>query len=100
MALPVQVWLAKHPRFKLHFIPTSSSWLHLVERRFAEITRQRIRRGVFTSVADLEAAIEARIAERNTHARHRAHLLLARLHQAPLMDLTGPSELRIVREVA
>ena len=62
----VQAWLAKHPRFKLHFIPTSSSWLNLVERLFAEITRQRIRRGVFTSVADLEAAIEAWIAERNT----------------------------------
>ena len=62
----VQAWLAKHPRFNLHFIPTSSSWLNLVERLFAEITRQRIRRGVFTSVADLEAAIEAWIAERNT----------------------------------
>jgi transposase len=61
----VQAWLAKHPRFKLHFIPTSSSWLNLVERLFAEITRQRIRRGVFTSVADLEAAIEAWIAARN-----------------------------------
>ena len=62
----VQAWLAKHPRFKLHFIPTSSSWLNLVERLFAEITRQRIRRGAFTSVADLVAAIEAWIAERNT----------------------------------
>lgn len=62
----VQAWLAKHPRFKLHFTPTSSSWLNLVERLFAEITRQRIRRGVFKSVADLEAAIEAWIAERNT----------------------------------
>lgn len=54
----VKAWLAKHPRFKLHFIPTSSSWLNLVERFFAEITRKRIRRGVFTSVAELEAAIE------------------------------------------
>jgi transposase len=53
----VKGWLAKHPRFKLHFIPTSSSWLNLVERFFAEITRKRIRRGVFTSVAELEAAI-------------------------------------------
>jgi transposase len=53
----VKAWLAKHPRFKLHFIPTSSSWLNLVERFFAEITRKRIRRGVFTSVAELEAAI-------------------------------------------
>ena len=61
----VQAWLVKHPRFKLHFIPTSSSWLNLVERLFAEITRQKIRRGVFKSVDDLVAAIEAWIADRN-----------------------------------
>ena len=53
----VKAWLDKHPRFKLHFIPTSSSWLNLVERFFAEITDKRIRRGVFTSVAELEEAI-------------------------------------------
>jgi transposase len=41
----VQAWLAKHPRFKMHYTPTSSSWLNLVERLFAEITRQQIRRG-------------------------------------------------------
>ena len=58
----VQAWLAKHPRFKMHYTPTSSSWLNLVERLFAEITRQQIRRGAFKSVADLEAAIDARIA--------------------------------------
>src|SRR5207342_891287 len=45
----VQAWLAKHPRFKLHFTPTSSSWINLVERLFAEITRQQIRRGVSLS---------------------------------------------------
>jgi transposase len=61
----VKAWLAKHPRFKLHFIPTSSSWLNLVERLFAEITRQQIRRGVFKSVGDLIAAIEAWIDNRN-----------------------------------
>ena len=61
----VKAWLAKHPRFKLHFIPTSSSWLNLVERLFAEITRQKIRRGVFKSVDDLKAAIEAWIDDRN-----------------------------------
>lgn len=53
----VKAWLAKHPRFKIHFIPTSSSWLNLVERFFAEITGKRIRRGVFRSVAELEGAI-------------------------------------------
>lgn len=61
----VKAWLAKHPRFKLHFIPTSSSWLNLVERLFAEITRQQIRRGVFKSVDELIAAIEAWIENRN-----------------------------------
>ncbi|MEX2337250.1 MAG: IS630 family transposase [Aquisalimonadaceae bacterium] len=53
----VDAWLAKHPRFTVHFTPTSSSWLNLVERWFREITDKRIRRGVFRSVAELEAAI-------------------------------------------
>ena len=53
----VKAWLEKHPRFKMHFTPTSASWMNLVERFFAEITGRRIRRGVFTSVAELEAAI-------------------------------------------
>ena len=54
----VKAWLEKHPRFKLHFTPTSASWLNLVERWFREITEKRIRRGVFHSVTDLIAAIE------------------------------------------
>lgn len=54
----VKAWLDKHPRFHLHFTPTSSSWLNLVERFFAEITDKAIRRGVFHSVDDLIAAIE------------------------------------------
>jgi transposase len=54
----VTAWLAKHPRFHLHFTPTSSSWLNLVERWFREITEKAIRRGVFPSVPDLIAAIE------------------------------------------
>ena len=54
----VKAWLQKHPRFHLHFTPTSSSWLNLVERWFGEITRKRIRRGVFRSVPELVAAIE------------------------------------------
>jgi len=61
----VQAWLKKHPRFHMHFTPTSSSWLNLVERWFREITDKRIRRGTFTSVAKLEAAIEAYIQEHN-----------------------------------
>ena len=55
----VRRWLAKHPRFVLHFIPTSSSWLNLVERWFAELSQKAVRRGVFHSVQDLEAAIHA-----------------------------------------
>lgn len=53
----VKEWLKKHPRFHFHFIPTSSSWLNLVERWFGEITEKRIRRGVFISVKELESAI-------------------------------------------
>lgn len=53
----VQAWLKRHPRFVLHFVPTSCSWLNLVERWFGELTRTRIRRDSFLSVADLIAAI-------------------------------------------
>ncbi len=53
----VRRWLARHPRFVLHFIPTSSSWLNLVERWFGELTQKAVRSGVFRSVAELEAAI-------------------------------------------
>lgn len=54
----VQEWLGKHPRFTLHFTPTSSSWLNLIERWFRELTDKRIRRGVFYSVQDLIMAID------------------------------------------
>jgi transposase len=53
----VERWLKRHPRFHFHFTPTSASWLNMVERFFAEITRKRIRRGAFKSVAELESAI-------------------------------------------
>jgi transposase len=65
----VKAWLDKHPRFHCHFTPTSCSWLNLVERLFAEITRQRIRRGVFTSVDDLKAAIDAWVGAWNADPR-------------------------------
>jgi len=65
----VQAWLAKHPRVQLHFTPTSASWLNLVERFFAEITQNRIRRGVFKSVAELETAIAAYLDHRNQQPR-------------------------------
>ena len=53
----VKAWLRRHPRFHIHFTPTSSSWLNIVERWFREITTKRIRRGSFGSVAQLDAAI-------------------------------------------
>jgi transposase len=53
----VKAWLKRHPRFHIHFTPTSSSWLNLVERWFREITDKRIRRGVFKSVKELVTAI-------------------------------------------
>ena len=61
----VKSWLATHPRFHVHFIPTSSSWLNIIERWFREITEKRIRRGVFKSVPQLIGAIEAFIAGHN-----------------------------------
>lgn len=53
----VQSWLKRHPRFQLHFIPTSSSWLNMIERWFSEITLKRIRRGSFKNVKELINAI-------------------------------------------
>ena len=65
----VNAWLAKHPRFHLHFIPTSSSWLNLVERWFRELTDKAIRRGVFHSVPDLITAIEAFLTAHNDNPK-------------------------------
>jgi len=65
----VKSWLKHHPRFHLHFTPTSSSWLNLVERWFGEITRKRIHRGVFKSVPELIAAIEEFIRLNNQHPK-------------------------------
>lgn len=61
----VQRWLKRHPRFKVHFVPTSSSWLNLVERWFGDLTGKAVRRGSFSSVPDLVAAIEEFIAAWN-----------------------------------
>ena len=61
----VQCWLKRHPRFVAHFVPTSSSWLNLVERWFGELTGKRLRRGVFVSVEDLQKAIEEFLAAWN-----------------------------------
>src|SRR6266851_3691001 len=65
----VKAWRLEHPRFHFHFTPTGTSWLNLVERFFAEITRKRIRRGTFRSVPALIAAIRAYVREHNKHPR-------------------------------
>ena len=61
----VQASVAKHPRFIMHFTPTGASWLNMVERFFRNITDKRIRRDSFTSVAELELAIDLYIADHN-----------------------------------
>src|SRR4051795_5526747 len=65
----IQRWLAAHPRFVLHFTPTSSSWLNLVERWFAELTTKKLRRGAHRSVAALNADIRAWISRWNDNPR-------------------------------
>ena len=65
----VQAWLAAHPRFNMHFTPTSASWLNMVERFFRDLTTERLRRGVFTSVPELTAAIDAYVAHHNINPK-------------------------------
>src|SRR5437764_5326156 len=63
----VKAWLAKHPRFHLHFTPTSSSWVNMVEGFFSQLTNKAIRRAAFASVPDLIAAIDAYLTQTNTN---------------------------------
>lgn len=65
----VRAWLKRHPRFVCHFVPTSSSWLNLIERWFGELTNKRIRRGAFGSVTDLKHAIDEFLAAWNENPR-------------------------------
>jgi len=65
----VQKWLARHPRFHIHFTPTSSSWLNLVERWFGELTRKQLRRGAFKSVDQLKAAIQSFVDQHNENPK-------------------------------
>ena len=65
----VREWLKRHPRWTLHFTPTSASWLNAVEGFFAKLTGRRLKRGVFRSVRDLKAAIDRFIAETNSDPR-------------------------------
>ncbi len=65
----VQEWLDKHPRFNMHFTPTSASWLNMVERFFRDISENRLRRGAFTSVPKLVNAIDQYIAHHNINPK-------------------------------
>jgi transposase len=65
----VQAWLKRHPRFQLHFTPTSCSWLNMIERWFAEITEKRIRRGSFRNVKELVAVIKQYIDSHNQNPK-------------------------------
>jgi transposase len=67
--LKIKAWLARHKRFHLHFTPTSASWLNQVERFFALITADAIRRGAFSSVADLKATIEGYLENHNANPK-------------------------------
>src|SRR5207253_3545147 len=85
----VLAWLARHPRWTFHFTPTSASWLNAVENFFSKMTRQRIRHGVFRSIADLQAAINAYLAEHNTSPKpfvwtKSADAILAKLDRCPV----------------
>ena len=65
----VKAWLARHPRYHIHYTPTYASWLNQVERWFALITQQAIRRGSFRSVGELVRKIDAYVANYNLHRR-------------------------------
>ena len=65
----VRKWLARHPRWTFHFVPTSCSWLNAVEGFFAKLTRRRLKRGGFHSIIDLQAAIKRFIAETNRNPK-------------------------------
>jgi transposase len=65
----VRAWLERHPRFHFHFTPTSASWLNAVEGFFAKLTRQRLKRGVFRGIVDLQAAINRYLAETNDNPK-------------------------------
>jgi transposase len=85
----VLAWLARHSRSTFHFTPISASWLNAVENFFSKMTRQRIRRGIFRSVVDLQAAINAYLAEHNASPKpfvwtKSAETVLAKLDRCPV----------------
>jgi transposase len=85
----VRAWLARHPRWVFHFTPTSASWLNAVENFFSVLTRRRLKRGVFHSIADLQAAINRYIREHNHDPKpfvwtKPANTILAKINRIPV----------------
>ena len=85
-------WLSRPPRWTFHFTPTSASWLNAVENFFSKMTRQRIHRGVFRSIADLQAAINAYLVEHNASPKpfvwtKSAEAILAKLDRSPVLSV-------------
>ena len=85
----VRAWLARHPRWVFHFTPTSASWINAVENFFSVLTRRRLKRGVFHSIADLQAAINRYIREHNHDPKpfvwtKPANTILAKINRIPV----------------
>jgi len=85
----VRAWLARHPRWVFHFTPTSASWINAVENFFSALTRRRLKRGVFHSIADLQAAINRYIREHNHDPKpfvwtKPANTILAKINRIPV----------------
>ena len=91
----IHKWLLGHPRYHLHFTPTSASWLNQVERWFAEITNKQIRRGSHRSTRELEQAIEDYLAVYNEEPKPSEGVYdippVVRHHQLPRPSTPGPS---------
>jgi transposase len=88
----VLAWLARHPRWTFHFTPTSASWLNAVENFFSKMTRQRLRRGIFRSVVDLQAAINAYLDQNNANPKpfvwtKSAEAILTKLDRCPVLSV-------------
>ena len=95
----VMAWLSRHPRWTFHFTPTSASWLNAVENFFSKMTRQRIRRGVFRSIVDLQTAINAYLAEHNASPKpflwtKSAEAIMAKLQRCPVPSVRGRTQCR------
>src|SRR6516162_6616997 len=87
----VLAWLLRHLRWTFHFTPTSASWLNAVESFFSKMTRQRIRRGVFHSIVDIQSAVNAYLAEHNANPKpfvwtQSADAILAKLDRFPVLS--------------